>query len=80
MTHLILIGLVRQADPAHRLPEWEEVAAVAGGVQNIQLTLAAGPGCGCYWSSLAWSRAWLESGEARQVCGLARWDPAQIPM
>jgi nitroreductase len=45
-----VIAIVMQRDPEARLPEWEEVAAVAAAVQNMWLTCAA-YGIGAYWSS-----------------------------
>lgn len=45
-----VIALIMQRDPEERLPEWEEVAALASAVQNMQLTCTA-YGIGCYWSS-----------------------------
>jgi nitroreductase len=45
-----VIAIVMQRDPESRLPEWEEVAAVAAAVQNMWLTCAA-YGIGAYWSS-----------------------------
>ena len=37
VSHLIMIGMKRQARPDRRLPEWEEISAVAMSVQNIYL-------------------------------------------
>ncbi|WP_258103680.1 nitroreductase [Marinoscillum sp. MHG1-6] len=45
-----LIAICMQRDPKGRVPEWEEVAAVAMAVQNIWLTLHA-YGVGSYWST-----------------------------
>ncbi|KAF8066340.1 ydjA [Scenedesmus sp. PABB004] len=42
------------------VPEWEELAAVAAAVQNMQLAAAA-LGVGCYWSS--WQPAARDSPE-----------------
>ena len=53
----VAIGLARHAD---KVPEWEEVAAVAAAVQNMQLAAAA-LGVACYWSS--WQEAAREAGE-----------------
>lgn len=41
-----------QRDPARRVPEWEEVAALACSVQNMWLSCTA-YGIGAYWSSSA---------------------------
>lgn len=45
-----VIAICMQRDPKERLPEWEEVAAVACAVQNIWLSGTA-RGIGMYWSS-----------------------------
>lgn len=47
-SHVIAIGMKR--DEKERLPEIEEVEAVACAVQNIYLTAAA-YGVGCYWGT-----------------------------
>lgn len=47
-SHVISIGMKR--DAKERLPEIEEVEAVACAVQNMQLTATA-HGIGCYWGS-----------------------------
>ena len=47
-SHIISIGMRR--DPKERLPEIEEVEAVACAVQNMYLTASA-YGIGCYWGS-----------------------------
>ncbi|GJM33124.1 MAG: hypothetical protein DHS20C18_21250 [Saprospiraceae bacterium] len=54
-----VIAICMQRDPAESLPEWEEIAAVACGVQNMWLTCAA-YGIGCYWSS---PKSMIEAGE-----------------
>ncbi len=45
-----VIAICMQRDPKERLPEWEEIAAVACAVQNMWLTATA-YGIGSYWSS-----------------------------
>ena len=45
-----VIAICMQRDPQERIPEWEELAAVACAVQNIWLSCTA-YGIGCYWSS-----------------------------
>lgn len=45
-----IILVCMQRDEAERIPEWEEVAAVACAIQNMYLTCAAYE-IGCYWSS-----------------------------
>lgn len=47
-SHVIAIGMSR--DEKERLPEIEEVEAVASAVQNMQLTATA-YGVACYWGS-----------------------------
>lgn len=48
VSHIIAMGMVR--DEKERLPEIEEIEAVASAAQNIQLTAAA-HGVGTYWGS-----------------------------
>jgi len=45
---VILVSM--QRDEAERIPEWEEIAAVACAIQNMYLTCTAYD-IGCYWSS-----------------------------
>ena len=45
-----VIAICMQRDPGQRVPEWEEIAAVACAVQNMWLTATA-YGIGAYWSS-----------------------------
>lgn len=45
---VIAIGMM--PDPQKRVPEWEELAAVACAVENMWLSCTA-YGIGCYWSS-----------------------------
>ncbi len=47
-THVIAIIMKR--DEEERVPEWEEIASVAMGVQNMWLGFTE-RGIGCYWSS-----------------------------
>jgi len=47
-----IIAICMQRDPKERIPEWEEIAAVAMAVQNMWLT-ATNLGLGGYWSSPA---------------------------
>lgn len=46
----VAIAIVMQTDQAHRLPEWEEVAAVAMAVQNMWLT-ATEMKLGAFWAT-----------------------------
>lgn len=45
-----VIAICMDRDPAHSIPEWEEIAAVSCAVQNMWLTATA-LGIGAYWSS-----------------------------
>lgn len=53
-----IISIVMEVSPL--VPEWEEVAAVAMGVQNMYL-LSTALGLGCYWSSPALVNRLVES-------------------
>lgn len=46
----VVIQVAMQRDPAKRIPEWEEIAAVAMAVQNMWLT-AADLELGAFWST-----------------------------
>ena len=54
-----VIAICMQRDPQERVPEWEELAAVASAVQNMWLSCTA-YNIGCYWSS---PRSILEADE-----------------
>lgn len=45
-----VIAICMMRDPESRVPEWEEIAAVASAVQNMWLTCTA-HGLGSYWST-----------------------------
>ena len=45
-----VIAICMQRDPLEKVPEWEEIAAVACAVQNMWLTTTS-LGLGAYWSS-----------------------------
>jgi len=45
-----VIAICMQRDAKERVPEWEEIAAVACAVQNMWLSCTAN-NIGCYWSS-----------------------------
>lgn len=47
-----IIAICMQRDPKQRIPEWEEIAAVAMAVQNMWLCCTE-MGIGSYWSSPA---------------------------
>ena len=61
-----MIGMKRQARPDRRLPEWEEISAVAMSVQNIYLMTTTLNGVGGYWSSQLWAESALNSQEFRE--------------
>ncbi len=58
-----VIAICMQRDPEGKVPEWEEIAAVACAVQNMWLSCHA-YGVGCYWSS---PRSIIEGGEFLQL-------------
>ena len=70
VSHLIVIGMKRQALPDKKLPEWEEICSVATSVQNMHLALTSVPGLAGFWSSHTWCRSFRDSKEMRQYCGL----------
>jgi nitroreductase len=51
----VWISLGMQPDPVKKMPEWEEISAVAMAVHNMHL-MACSLGLGCKWSSGAISR------------------------
>jgi len=70
VSHIIIIGMKRQALEDKRLPEWEEICAVAASVQNLHLALTSIPDLGGFWSSHTWCRSWRDSAAMREFCGL----------
>jgi nitroreductase len=48
----VAIAIIFERDIAERVPEWEEISAVAMAVQNMWLT-ATGLGLGAFWSTPA---------------------------
>ncbi|MBV6654111.1 MAG: nitroreductase [Mameliella sp.] len=67
-----VIAICMQRDPEERVPEWEEVAAVACAVQNMWLTCTAN-NIGSYWSSakaLQADKAFLNLNEGERCMGL----------
>lgn len=66
-----IIAICMKRDDKERLPEWEEVAAVACAVQNMWLTASAYD-IGAYWSSPGFIRdigLFLELGEHERCLG-----------
>jgi len=70
VSHLIMICMVRQALPDKKLPEWEEISAVASSVQNLHLSVTSTPGLAGFWSSHTWCRRFRDSSAMREFCGL----------
>jgi len=69
-SHIILICM--QRDPEERVPEWEEVAAVACAVQNLWLSCQPA-GVGGYWSTPKYSKEIgqiVELGEGESCLGM----------
>lgn len=55
VSHLIVLGMKRQAKPEKLMPEWEELCATAMAVQNIHLQATA-MDIGVFWSSHTWCK------------------------
>lgn len=71
-SHIIMLGMQRQ--PTGKIPEIEEVCAVASAAQNMQLTASA-YGLGAYWSTGSMStheetKRFLGLGEADKCLGM----------
>ena len=67
-----IIVICMQRDPDERLPEWEELSAVACAVQNMWLTCTA-MDIGAYWSSpsaLINAREFLQLKQGERCLGL----------
>ena len=67
-----VIAICMQRDQEERVPEWEEIAAVACAVQNMWLSCTA-YGIGCYWSSpksIIEANEFLNLRESEQCLGL----------
>merc|ERR1719318_2489630 len=70
VSHLVVIGMARQALPEKKLPEWEEISAVACSVQNMHLALSSIEGGAGFWSSHTWCRMFRDSQDMRDFLGL----------
>jgi len=70
-SHMIAIVMRRQAGPK-RLPEWEEIAAVAAATQNMHVQATKFPQLACYWSS--WHEAARDSSEMKEFLGMEEED------
>ena len=66
VSHLLILGMRRQAQEKKRLPEWEEICAVAMSVQNMHLMSTALERVGGFWSSHTWCRHARDSPELKQ--------------
>lgn len=66
VSHVLLIGMKRQALPDKRLPEWEEICSVATSVQNMHLMTTSMNRVGGFWSSHTWCKAARDAPEIRQ--------------
>ena len=67
-----VIAICMKRDPLERVPEWEEIAAVACAVQNMWLA-ASSKGIGSYWStpsSIIEARDFLQLEEGEKCLGL----------
>lgn len=67
-----IIAINMQRDKEERLPEWEEIAAVAMAVQNMYLTCTA-YNIGCYWSSpklIKYMNEFYEMNEGEKCLGI----------
>lgn len=67
-----VIAIIMQRDPDMRVPEFEEIAAVAMAVQNMWLHCSA-LGLGCYWSTpraILEADAFLGLGPGQRCLGL----------
>lgn len=67
VSHLVLIGMRRASNPDKKLPEWEEICAVAMSVQNMHLMTASMTNVGGFWSSHTWCKAARDSSELRKA-------------
>ena len=70
-SHMIAIVMRRQAGPK-RLPEWEEMCAVACAVQNMHVQSTKFPQLACYWSS--WHEDVRDSREMKEFLGMRNED------
>lgn len=79
-----VIAICMQRDPDNRVPEWEEIAAVACAVQNMWLTCTA-LGIGSYWSTPGYilrADEWLGLQPGERCLGLfymGRYDAVDLP-
>ncbi|MCG8327185.1 MAG: nitroreductase [Chitinophagales bacterium] len=77
-----VIAICMQRDLEERVPEWEEIAAVACAVQNMWLSCTA-YGIGCYWSSpksILEANDFLKLKEGEQCLGLLYMGYHEMPL
>ena len=69
---IVVIAMSRQLpdEEGRRMPEWEEICAVAMSVQNIHLMITAMDDIAGYWSSHTWCRRARDSKEMRKFLNL----------
>ena len=69
---LIVIAMKRQQpdEDGNRMPEWEEICAVAMSVQNMHLMATAMGDIAGFWSSHTWCKRARDSGEMRKFLNL----------
>lgn len=70
VSHLVIIGMKRQALLDQRLPEWEEICATAMAVQNLHLAATAMEGVAGFWSSHTWCKHARDSVDMLEHLGL----------
>ncbi len=79
-----VIAICMQRDPQQRVPEWEEIAAVACAVQNLWLSAVA-MGLAGYWStpkSIVNDQIFLGLQPGERCLGLfylGTWNPEELP-
>ena len=80
-----VLAIIFPRDEAERVPEWEEIAALACSVQNMWLQ-ASSMGIGSYWSSPSMitngAESFFELKENERCMGLfylGHWDPIELP-
>ncbi len=69
VSHAALIIMKREPVPGKRLPEWEELSAVAMSVQNMHL-MASSLEVGGFWSSHTWCKDARDSAGMKTYLGL----------
>ena len=70
VSHLVVIGMARQSLSDKKMPEWEEISAVAMSVQNLHLALTSIEGAGGFWSSHTFCKRARDSQVMRDFLGM----------